>query len=52
MRFVKNKLAVVILILSVTFLFLIGYSVNRSKMSFVENGVGVTINSVQGVFYK
>jgi rod shape-determining protein MreC len=52
MRIVKNKLAVVILILSVTFLFLIGYSVNRSKMSFVENGVGVTINSVQGVFYK
>lgn len=48
----KNKLAVVIIILSVSFLFLIGYSVNRSKMSFVENGVGVTINSVQGLFYS
>lgn len=52
MRFMKNKLAVVIIILSVTFLSLIGYSVNRSKMSFVENGVGVTINQVQGLFYS
>ena len=52
MRFVKNKLAVVIIILSVTFLSIIGYSANREKMSFVENGVGVTINSVQGLFYN
>ena len=51
MKSVKNKLAVVIIILSVTFLSLIGYSVNREKMSFVENGVGLTINSVQGIFY-
>lgn len=51
MKFLKNKLAVVIIILSVTFLSIIGYSVNREKMSFVENGVGVTINSVQGLFY-
>jgi rod shape-determining protein MreC len=52
MKFAKNKLAVVIIILSVTFLSLIAYSANREKMSLVENGVGVTINSVQGVFYK
>ncbi|WP_291632464.1 rod shape-determining protein MreC [Clostridium sp.] len=52
MRFIKNKLAVVIIILSVTFLSLIGYSYNREKMSFVGNGVGVTINSVQGIFYS
>jgi len=51
MKSVKNKLAVVIIILSVTFLSLIGYSVNREKMSFVENGVGITVNSVQGIFY-
>jgi len=51
MKFAKNKLAVVIIILSVTFLSIIGYSANREKMSFVENGVGVTINSVQGLFY-
>ncbi len=52
MRFLKNKLTVVIIILSVTFLSLIGYSANRDKMSFVENGVGVTINSVQGLVYN
>jgi rod shape-determining protein MreC len=52
MKFAKNKLAVVIIILSVTFLSLIAYSANREKMSLVENGVGITINSVQGVFYK
>jgi len=52
MRFSKNKLAVVIIILSVTFLSIIGFSANRDKMSFVENGVGVTINSVQGLFYN
>ncbi len=51
MKFLKNKLAVVIIILSVTFLSIIGYSASREKMSFVENGVGVTINSVQGLFY-
>lgn len=47
----KIKLTVIILILSVAFLCLIGYSANREKMSLVENGVGVTINSVQGLFY-
>lgn len=52
MKFIKNKLAVVIIILSVAFLSLIGYSASREKMSFVENGVGVTINSVQGVLYN
>jgi rod shape-determining protein MreC len=51
MKSIKNKLAVVIIILSVTFLSLIAYSAGRQKMSFVENGVGVTINSVQGLFY-
>ncbi|HEY8804486.1 MAG TPA: rod shape-determining protein MreC [Clostridium sp.] len=52
MGFLKNKLTVVVIILSVSFLSLIGYSANRDKMSFVENGVGVTINSVQGLFYN
>ena len=51
MEFLKSKLAVVIIILSVTFLSLIGYSANREKMSFVRNGAGTTINSVQGIFY-
>ncbi|WP_027624988.1 rod shape-determining protein MreC [Clostridium lundense] len=52
MNFLKNKLAVTIVVLSVTFLALIGYSYKRDKVSFVENGVGVTVNSVQGIFYN
>lgn len=52
MNKIKNKLAVVVIILSVCFLFLIGYSVQREKMSFVENGVGVTLNSIQGIAYN
>ncbi|QAT39583.1 rod shape-determining protein MreC [Clostridium sp. JN-9] len=52
MKFLKNKLAVTIIILSVTFLVLIVNSVNREKSSFVENGIGVTLNSVEGVFYN
>lgn len=52
MNFLKNKLAVTIIVLSVTFLTLIGYSYKRDKVSVVENGVGVTINSVQGIFYN
>ncbi|WP_051539853.1 rod shape-determining protein MreC [Clostridium ihumii] len=48
----KNKLAVVVIILSVCFLFLIGYTVQREHMSFVENGVGVALNSVEGVIYN
>jgi len=52
MKFFKNKLTVTIVILSVTFLILISQSVKRSNISFAENGVGVTLNSVQGVFYS
>lgn len=52
MRFFKNKLAVTIIILSVSFLILIGISVKRENLSSVENGVGTTLNSVQRLFYK
>lgn len=52
MKFVKNRLAVTIVVLSVSFLVLIGFSVKRQNASLVENGVGVTLNSVQGVIYK
>lgn len=51
MKFLRNKLAVTIVLLSVTFLILISQSVKRSNISFAENGVGVTLNSVQSVFY-
>ena len=52
MKFFKNKLTVTIVLLSVTFLILISQSVKRSNISFAENGVGVTLNTVQGVFYS
>ncbi|WP_461612721.1 rod shape-determining protein MreC [Clostridium sp. Marseille-QA1073] len=52
MKKFKNKLAVIVVLLSVCFLFLIGYSVQREKMSFVENGVGYTLNSIQSVVYN
>ncbi len=52
MKIFKNKLAVIVILLSVSFLGLIGYSVQKDKMSMVENGVGSAINSVQGVVYK
>lgn len=52
MKLFKNKLAVIVILLSVCFLGLIGYSVQKNNMSLVENGVGNVVNSVQGVFYK
>jgi rod shape-determining protein MreC len=52
MTFFKNKLAVIVVLLSVTFLALIGYSLKRENKSLLENGVGVTLNSIQGVVYK
>lgn len=52
MKKFKNKLAVIVILLSVCFLFLIGYSVQREKMSFVENGLGYTLNSIQSVVYN
>ncbi|CAG7840174.1 Cell shape-determining protein MreC [Clostridium haemolyticum] len=52
MRLFKNKLAVTVIVLSVSFLILIGYTVGQEKMSTAENGVGVILNSVQGVVYK
>lgn len=52
MSFFKNKLAVIVVLLSVIFLFLIGYSLKRENKSFLENGAGVTLNSIQGVVYK
>lgn len=52
MTFFKNKLTVTVIVLSVSFLILIGYTVKREKMSAAENGVGVILNSVQGVVYN
>lgn len=52
MTFFKNKLAVTISVLSVTFLFLIARSIKGNANSYVRNGVGVTLNSIQGPLYN
>lgn len=51
MRLFKNKLAVTIIVLSVTFLGLIIYSAKRENITFIENGIGVALNPVQRVAY-
>jgi rod shape-determining protein MreC len=48
-KFKRNKLAVVVIVLSVTFLFLVGLSVKIQNGTFLESGV---FTSVQGVIYK
>lgn len=52
MKFFKNKLTVTVVVLSVSFLLLIGYTSTRNKKSTAENGIGVALNSVQGVIYN
>ncbi|NLZ48517.1 MAG: rod shape-determining protein MreC [Clostridiales bacterium] len=52
MKFLKNKLAVVVVILSVTFLVLIAASVKRENKTILENGAGSVLNSIQGFFYS
>lgn len=52
MKLFKNKLTVTIIVLSVSFLLLVAYSFKRNNTSFVESGVGTTLNTVQGFFYK
>lgn len=51
MKFFRNKLAVIVIVLSIGFLVLISYSVKRDKVSILENGVGVALNAVQGTLY-
>lgn len=52
MKIFRNKLAVAIVVLSVTFLVLISQSIKRDKMFFLGNGIGFTFNSVQGGIYN
>lgn len=52
MKIFKNKLAVAIVVLSVTFLILITQGFRRNKLPFLENGIGVAFNPVQGTIYK
>lgn len=52
MGFFKKKLTVAIIVLSVTFLILIGVSAKTKEISAIDNGVGVTFNSVQKFIYN
>lgn len=49
---VFKKLTVTIIVLSVSFLLIVAYSVKRSNVSIVESGLGTTFSTVQGFFYK
>jgi len=48
----RKKLTVVVILLSVTFLILISYSINRSRVSHIESGFGYAVGGVESVLYK
>lgn len=52
MRFLKNKLVITIIMLSIIFLILISFSIKSDGNSVIRNGVGITFNSLQGGLYK
>ena len=52
MRFLRNKLVVAIIVLSIIFLTLISFSIKGNGNSIVRNGIGVTFNSFQGGLHK
>lgn len=52
MKLLRNKLAVTIIVLSVSFLVLIVYTVKNDNRSIIENGAGSTLNPVQSLVYK
>lgn len=52
MKFFKNKLAVVIIVLSVTFLALISFSIKNGGTFFMRSGIGSALNTIQGGVYK
>ena len=51
MKLLKNKLAVTIIVLSVTFLGLIAYTVKKENRSIIESGAGSALNPVQRLLY-
>lgn len=52
MKLLRNKLAVTIIVLSVSFLGLIVYTVKKDNRSIIENGAGSTLNPVQSLLYN
>ena len=52
MKLKKNKLAVTVIVLSVTFLGIILYTINNQNKGAVSSGLGSTINPLQKVVYS
>ena len=52
MKLLRNKLAVTIIVLSVSFLGLIVYTVKKENRSIIESGAGSTLNPIQSLVYK
>lgn len=52
MKLLRNKLAVTVIVLSVSFLGLIIYTVKRDNRSIIESGAGSTLNPVQSIIYN
>ena len=52
MKFFKNKLAVIVTLLSVGFLVLIGYTVSRDNKSIIENSLTIPLNSLEGAIFN
>ncbi|EKQ55094.1 MULTISPECIES: rod shape-determining protein MreC [unclassified Clostridium] len=52
MKLLRNKLAVTIIVLSVSFLGLIVYTVKKENRSIIESGAGSTLNPVQSFLYQ
>ena len=52
MKLLQNKLAVTIIVLSVTFLVLIIATFKRENKSMIESGAGAALNPVQSIVYK
>jgi len=52
MKLLRNKLAVTIIVLSVSFLVLIVYTVKKDNRSIIENGAGSTLNPLQSLVYN
>lgn len=52
MKLLRNKLAVTIIVLSVSFLGLIFYTIKRENRSIIESGAGSALNPVQSIIYN
>lgn len=52
MKLLRNKLAVTIIVLSVSFLGLIVYTVKSENKNIIESGAGTTLNPAQAIIYK